>query len=279
MTVIDYSPALEGVTGDPLLEGGEVILVRLYSSPDYAGSYLGEAGPAIEVSAGVYRFDIGDVQPGRYWPLVQWKRTEAGPYYTDKLDYIDLPTRPDLVVSPETVAVAAGMSLPITNAQRVDLTNHILASQGRLAAGLNRETLVPVERTLNGLWPLRVFPLNDVRAWGIYEDDWISISTWTAQIDGTFSVTYQVGLDGRAEPAIRDWVARDAAVAWRSSPAGQAVFGRVIASASTEGQAISYERNEGSSAGRGSLTAPSLEELKRFRRFPVYQRRGVPVHR
>lgn len=154
--------------------------------------------PAVE---GVYVADGVTVDPGRYYITVAGVLSNDDPG-TFSYRHVDLPERDDMVISPEALAVKAGMDLPLTESQREVITDAILDAQADVQAYLGR-SLFPVERI-----DYERFPWDD--GWNLDSGDEtvIRIISTTPEyqsgtLTGTYTVKYIVGLDVANDPALR----------------------------------------------------------------------------
>lgn len=183
---------------------------------------------------------------------------------------------PDLVIAPEKLATKLGIDNP-SPSQLETITDHILDCQGDVVAYLNRD-LFPYEATLPGIYPRPGFPLDHWKAWPaarVY-DDTVAVVSSVANTDGTFDVTFKVGLDGPNDERVRRYVK---AHAFQSvlNDANAGLGKRQVTSVSAEGQSISY--SDGSVAEGAAGALPNITTLAALRRRAVYRadRAGVSV--
>lgn len=171
----------------------------------------------------------------------------------------------------EDVGVRCGLTLPLTEDQAVSIANAIEDATADVEAFLNRPLTV-TSRTLAGIYPVFGADPDDWRAWpqfNIY-DDRVTVVSWTANVDGTFDVTANIGLDGATEPSIVRAITESARIALLIDP-NSGIGRRRIASVSAEGQSISYERIGSTRGGDPMGAAPTFDRLARFRRHAAYQ--------
>ncbi|MFJ9416734.1 hypothetical protein ACIRPT_21430 [Streptomyces sp. NPDC101227] len=266
MSVYDHKPMWAGAHCDPAPAGGKVTRLDLYATPERDGSVVASAAPAVRLRAGVYRFDLPAVPPGRYWGAVTFTPNSAAQPVTDASVRLDLPTGQGLVGSPEAVADALGVPLPLTSAQRGAYEEEIRNAQADVAAYLNR-TLVPTATTLRGVTPCWTDALDDIEAWPVHLDDIAEVVSYRANPDGTYDVDLLVGLNGAQEETVVRYIVAHAAESVRQRPDQSVGPARRVSSVSAEGQSISYD--SAPVAGQaGSL--PTIDSLKRLRRL-VFQ--------
>ncbi|MEU5978431.1 hypothetical protein [Streptomyces sp. NPDC047315] len=259
----DYKPMYGGAFYDPAPAGGQVTSLSLYSDPGRT-TLVTAAGPATRQRAGVYRFTLPDVPPGRYWATVLSTPSQGAQPVQDKSVRLDLPLGLGLVTSPEAVAKELGVPLPLTAEQRDDLLTAIRTAQADVVAYLG-QPVVPQLVTRTALTPRwgRGEQLEDVDAWPFETDDLVQVAAYRARPDGTYDVDFLIGLDGAAiEPVVR-YVTTHAAESERNRPGGVGAQGRRVSSVSAEGQSISYE-SEPTAGQAGAL--PALDGLSRWKR-------------
>ncbi|GGW95201.1 hypothetical protein [Streptomyces noursei] len=266
MSVYDHKPMWAGAHYDPALAGGEVTRLDLYATPERDGPVVASAAPPSRLRAGVYRFDLPTVPPGRYWGTVTFTPNLAAQPVTDTSVRLDLPLGQGLVGSPEAVADALGVPLPLTSAQRSTYEEEIRNAQADVAAYLNRP-LVPTATTLRGVTPHWTDALDDIEAWPIQLDDIAEVITYRANTDGTYDVDLLVGLNGTQEEAVVRYVVAHAAESARQRPDQSTGSGRRVTSVSAEGQSISYD-SAPTTGQAGAL--PTINSLNRLRRL-VFQ--------
>lgn len=251
MSTIDYRPVLDGVPYDPVPAGGAVSELALYTEADYGDASPATYGPAVRVSAGVYRFTLTvGAQVGRFWPQVTWSKDGSSLPFNDRLPTpLDLPVRDDMVISPEALAGYLGIPLPLTVDQRFALTDALLDAQADVEGYLGRR-IVPelvVERKCwpyPGGWTLEEQPVVELVS-EVEEFDGVGVQT------GFWTVTYRAGLDTRNDTELRP-IRRllmaqaanqpGATALWRTVGSGAtAGVGKRVKSVSAEGQSVSYE--------------------------------------
>ncbi|MFG2141835.1 hypothetical protein [Streptomyces sp. NPDC048650] len=265
MSVYDHKPVWAGAHYDPASAGGEVTRLDLYATPERDGPVVASTAPAARLRAGVYRFDVPVVAPGRYWGAVTFTPNAAAQPVTDTSVRLDLPTSQGLVGSPEAVADALGVPLPLSSAQRGAYEEEIRNAQADVAAYLNRP-LVPTATTLRAVTPYWTDALDDIDAWPALLDDIAEVITYRANPDGTYDVDLLVGLNGAQEETVVRYVVAHAAESVRQRP-DQRGPGRRVSSVSAEGQSISYE-SAPTTGQAGAL--PTINSLNRLRRL-VFQ--------
>lgn len=177
-----------------------------------------------------------------------------------------------LLVDPADVARRLHLDpAALTAEQRARIVDAIEDAQADLEAELNRP-LVPTVEIREGVWPV-MYPVGGTldRATypalaDIYDD--VKILEATANADGTFNLTLQIGLNAAEEAPILRYVRAHAVESLRLDP--QSGMGQLaVTSVSAEGQSISYEKRSTQEGAVGSL--PSLRSLRRYKRLSVYQ--------
>lgn len=219
---------------------------------------------------------------GRYWPTVEY--TIDTEEQSQNLPYVDLPEDPTLIVSPEAVAKKAGMTLPLTEAQRETIVEAILDAQADVSAYLGR-AIVPTIYTETGRYD------DGTGHWNITPLDEpvievIDATPETSQGDptGYFTVTYRAGLNAKDDPdlrPIRRYVtaaamnAPEFVLMWRTATSAKGE----IKSVTTEGQSITYNTASLGGGGKGQPgELPGKNSLDRWRVAGrrVFQRPTVP---
>ncbi|MFE0058664.1 hypothetical protein [Streptomyces sp. NPDC059003] len=266
MSVYDHKPMWAGAHYDPAPAGGEVTRLDLYATPERDGPVVASAAPAVRLRSGVYRFDVPAVAPGRYWGTVTFTPNSGAQPVTDRSVRLDLPTGQGLVGSPEAVADALSIPLPLTSTQRSTYEAEIRGAQADVVAYLNRP-LVPTATTLRGITPHRTDALDDIDAWPVGLDDFAEVITYRANSDGTYDVDLLVGLNGAQEESVVRYVVAHAAESVRQRSGVGSGTGRRVSSVSAEGQSISYE-SAPTTGQAGAL--PTINSLNRLRRL-VFQ--------
>ncbi|WP_445520367.1 hypothetical protein [Streptomyces sp. NEAU-174] len=266
MSIYDHKPLWAGAHFDPGPAGGEVTRLDLYATPERDGPVVASATPAVRLRAGVYRFDLPTAAPGRYWGTVTFTPSSAAQPVTDTSVRLDLPTGQGLVGSPEAVADALGVPLPLTSAQRTTYEEEIRNAQADVAAYLNR-SLVPTATTVRGVTPHRADTLDVLDAWPLHLDDIAEVVTYRANPNGTYDVDLLIGLNGAQEETVVRYVVAHAAESVRQRPDQNTGPGRRVSSVSAEGQSVSYD-SAPTTGQAGAL--PALNSLKRLRRL-VFQ--------
>ncbi|MEU9354997.1 hypothetical protein AB0D65_29380 [Streptomyces griseoloalbus] len=261
--MFDYEPMYGGAHYDPGPAGGQVTSLSLHDGPDRA-TVVGAAGPAVRLRAGVYRFALPDVPPGRYWATVAFTPSEGAQPVKDQSVRMDLPLGLGLVTSPEAVATKLGVPLQLTPEQRDDLLTAIRDAQADVVGYLG-QPVTPQLVTRTGLEPCwgRDDRLEDADSWPVEVDDLVQVSAYRLRDDGTYDVDFLVGFDGAANDAVVRYVTAHAAESERNRPGGVGSQGRRVSSVSAEGQSISYEAAP--AAGQAGAL-PTLDSLSRWKR-------------
>jgi hypothetical protein len=91
MPIYDHEPMWAGAHYDPGPAGGEVPRLALFGTPDRSGPVLAEAGPATRLREGVYRFNLDDLPPGRYYGIVTFTPTASAEPVKDRTVQLDAP--------------------------------------------------------------------------------------------------------------------------------------------------------------------------------------------
>lgn len=211
---------------------------------------------------------------GRFWPTLVGTIT-GGAAATVDLGYVDLPEDDTLVVSPETIANKASMSLPLSAEQRDTITEAILDAQADVEGYLGRP-IVPITYVETGRYPAP-------DGWDLVEhgDDPVLLvlaaipetDPETSQPTGYYTITYTAGLDAKHDEVlrpIRRYVAAHALNSPEVTRLWTSTGGRgEVRSISAEGQSISFgpaSLGGGGSAGSGAPGAlPTLASLDRWR--------------
>ncbi|MET8006165.1 hypothetical protein [Nonomuraea glycinis] len=189
-----------------------------------------------------------------------------------------------LVVTPERVAVRAGLPLPLSEEQRLVVAEAIGDGFGEVAAYLGRPPL-PEEIEEAGVlpdgrggWELVHGPADEVLS-AVAETD------AGGDLTGRYTVTYRAGLDPASNSVYGRALARYVAAAAAASPMVRRVVqqaepdARLVKQANVEGQGITWEDSGGGEAGSGAAGAPpTLDSLKRWKRRSVYQEPGIAPH-
>ncbi|NGO67896.1 hypothetical protein [Streptomyces boncukensis] len=271
MSVYDHKPLWAGAQYDPAPAGGAVSHLDLYATPERDEPAAGSAGPAVRLRAGVYRFTLPILPPGRYWGSVTFTPSHGADPVTDASVRLDLPLGQGLVGSPEAVADALGVALPLTAAQRGRYEQTLRDAQADVVAYLNRP-LVPRAVTLRAVSPSGIGDPEDPCSWPVdLSDDFVEVTAWRQNPDGTYDVDLLVGLDGAREEKVVRYVVAHAAESIRQRPDQDG--GRRVSSVSAEGQSISYE-SAPSTGQAGAL--PTLASLNGLRRLALQRVGGPP---
>lgn len=266
--MIVHLPA--AATPDPLL---------LYDTEERVGDPT--EAPLSPLGDGTWSADVTGLT-GRWWPTTGYV-VGATPYRID-LPYVDLPEDPTLVVSPESLATSAGMTLPLTGTQREIITEAILDAQSDVRAYLGR-AILPTVYTESGRYD------DGTGRWNLtpLDEPVIEVLTVTADLihdapSGTFTITYRAGLNAQLDPAlspIRRYIKAAALNSpgftrlWRTATSAKGE----VRSLTTEGQAISYAPATLGGGGPGQPgELPKLSSLDywRFAGRRVFQARTEP---
>lgn len=209
---------------------------------------------------------------GRYYPSITY--TLDSDETTSDLSFVDLPESPNMLVSPESIGVKAGMTLPLTSEQREIITDAILDAQSDVGAYLAR-AILPTVYTETGRYD------NGTGGWNISEDNWPLIEVLDAtpetrdgQLTGLYTITYRAGLDAKNDPALYP-IIRYVKAAALNSPEVTRLWKTAtktkgdVKSVTTEGQSITYDKatlGGGGTAGSGAPgSLPTLASLDFWR--------------
>ena len=167
----------------------------------------------------------------------------------------------------DSVARKLGISTP-TTPQRERIEDALLDAIAVVEDALNRP-LIP-ERKVAVLSP-HGGDLSSATAWPIDEDDDVTIETYVAADDGTYTVTYLVGIALTDKHSIARFVRAQAAEDLTHDPVVQ-LGKRVVSKLTAEGQSISYDAR---ATREGEVGAkPTLTSLRRYRRYSVLRKPG-----
>ena len=173
----------------------------------------------------------------------------------------------ELVVSPAEVAAARKITNP-SQAQLDSIADAIADAQADVLGYLKRDTLMPREETLTELMPAYAVDVTSWRAWPQARalfDDTIAVKEATARPDGSYDVTFYVGLNGMAERPIVRYVKAHALRLLREDESYGFPLDRVVTSLSAEGQSIQFVARPNADGEAGSL--PNIKTLSRYRRL------------
>ncbi|MER5322359.1 hypothetical protein [Streptosporangium roseum] len=189
-----------------------------------------------------------------------------------------------MTVTPEKVAVRAGLPPELDAAHRAVIEEAIEDAYGGVAAYLGYSP-VPATFTERGLRP------NPGGTWQLQHDPVIEVLSATPETDpvngqptGLFVVVYRAGLDPHADPVYGRALMRYVAAAAAASPMvrrlAQNVPGaRLIKTVNVEGQGVGYEDSGAGAPGSGAAGAPpTLDSLDGWQRRAVSQRPGIGPH-
>lgn len=177
----------------------------------------------------------------------------------------------DLVIEPAKIARRLGVKDP--SPDQLEMIEDVIRDcQADVADFLNRDSLFAVDRTLTGIAPRYGYELTDWQAWpqaqDMYDDRYAVVGDPIANPDGTFDVTFKVGLDGPNEDAIVRYV-KAHAMQTILNDANAAMGKRQITSISAEGQSVSYSDGSVADGAAGSL--PPVTTLKRYKRLSAHR--------
>lgn len=273
MTSLDYTPTLDGEPYDPAPAGGSVGPLALFTSPARSGEPFLTVTTPSALGDAVYRFEIPEPPPGRYWLSITWSKDGGSEPYIDRSEHIDLPILPGRVCSPEDVALKLKVALPLSDEQRETLEVAIEDAQADVEGYLNRPLAEPRHEVAQRRYPVfGAQDLRDYRSWpGLIDlyDDRVKVESWTDNGDGSYDVKVLVGLDGAAERPIVRYVVAHAAESVRTDPSS-GMGKRRVTSVSAEGQSVSYEKGAAAEGSAGAL--PTLKSLARYRRLSAFSR-------
>ncbi|MFG1977003.1 hypothetical protein ACGFJC_47390 [Nonomuraea fuscirosea] len=188
------------------------------------------------------------------------------------------------MVTVEQVALHAGLTLPVGEADLPAVQEAISSAHRRATAFLNRPTM-PAQFVQTGV-------VAGGSGWLLEHDPVIEVVSAVPELDqvggyptGRYTVTYRAGLDPDADPAygaaLDEWVIAAAAASPLVRRIAQNTAGaRIVAQVNVEGQGVTYE-STAPAAGSGSAAAgapPSLEDLRPWKRWHVSQRPGIGPH-
>ncbi|MFI6634281.1 hypothetical protein ACIBI7_35830 [Nonomuraea fuscirosea] len=189
-----------------------------------------------------------------------------------------------LAVTPEKVALRAGLKLPLTEEQRETVAEAISDAFGDVAAYLGKPPL-PVTLVQRGArgdgrggWRLAFDPVIEVLSA-------VAETGPDGELTGLYTITYRAGLNPAENPVYGKALTRYVRAAAAAAPEVRRVVQRdapdtrLIKAASVEGQSVTYEDAGGGAAGSGAAGAPpSLDSLKRWKRRGVNQEPGITPH-
>lgn len=181
------------------------------------------------------------------------------------------------VVEPAKIARRLGIDLETEPKLTERISDAILDAQADVLAYLRRDSLFPVEKTLHGLYPAHS-ELGEPAAWPQAKavfDDTFTVSSYTADGQGTYTVVFDVGLDGRNEPPIVRYVTAHAIESLRNDPLMFNTLPQKIRTVSAGNQSISYQEGSVAEGAAGSL--PNIKTLAPYRRLAIYRRPTAPA--
>lgn len=273
--VLDYTPRQGGRTVDVASTGGTVSLLQVYPTGTRSGVPLVTASTPVANGDGSWRFTFDPPdQADRYYATVTWTASAAAGPTLDKTLILDLPTRYDLIVSCEQVAVRLGVPLPLTDTQRARIEQEIEQVQADAANYINR-AIFPVYDTVTDAVRCPGYPTLDYRSWPRLldrYDDLVTVQSATQNPDsGSWTLAVMVGLDGRNNTTLTRFVLAGAAETIRNDPAA-GMGTRQITSMSADGQSVSWKQPNGRSGAASDPEAgamPTLSSLNSLRRASV----------
>lgn len=186
-------------------------------------------------------------------------------------------------VTPEQVAVRAGLPLELDASTRTLIEEAIDDAYGEVAAFLGYSPLPEtfVDRGVApgvGAWPLRHDPVIEVISAEPETDP------QSGYPSGLFTITYRAGLDPHDDPVYGKALKRYVTAAAVASPMvrrlAQDVPGALLRTGvSVEGQSVTYESSGAGAPGSGAAGAPpTLDSLEGWQRRTVSQRSGIGPH-
>ena len=175
-----------------------------------------------------------------------------------------------LVVDPATLAAKKGIETP-TQGQLDSIAEATLDCQADVENFLNRP-LIPQSVTLDGIYPMPGFDPDSWRAWpdGHQFDDDYAVGSRTQGPDGSWSVTFLVGLNGPGTHPIVRYVAAHTLRTLREDESYGFEIERDVTSVSAEGQSLQMVARPSEDGAVGAL--PKIKTLDRFKRRSLHQR-------
>lgn len=177
------------------------------------------------------------------------------------------PTPPDgYVATVEEVAVWLELDpASLTDPQQQRILAGLAAAASGVVLALGRPIL-PTRETKTGLYPLYGYDTASWLAWqGVWDDDF-QVVTATMDVDESWTVVADVGLDGRTIEEIRRFVVIDCLETLQQDP-NSSLGKRLVQSVSAEGQSVSYSDSKGSrqyaNPVRTAGSKPRMEDLQR----------------
>lgn len=175
-----------------------------------------------------------------------------------------------LVISPEEVANKFRLVNP--SQDELDRVADAIADCQADVEGYLKRPLVPVTETLTGINPLLGYDLDDYRAWpDAYNkfDDELAVTEMTPHPDGSYDVTFLVGLNGPATRPVVRYVTAHTLRSLREDEQYGFPLKREVQSLSAEGQNIQYVARP-AAGDPGGL--PKIESLVSYRKLNVFRR-------
>jgi len=185
-----------------------------------------------------------------------------------------MPTQP-LIVAVDVVARRFGKDpSALSDLERELIEDYIVDGADAVEAEIGRSPFAQ-QVTLTRRHPVSLrYPLDDARAWDLYDElgDTYKVLTATADTEGSYTLDLLVGLDGQNERPIVRFVTAHAEASVRANPGLKHLYARKVTSVSAEGQSISYgdEKPAKQDAGAG----PDLSTLRRYKRAAVHKVTG-----
>lgn len=247
--------------------------MRLYSNEARTGAPV---DVPVTNTGGVWTADVSQVTPGRYYPSLVGIRN-AVPGTAINVALVDLPIDDRLVLSPEALAVKAGVPLPLTEERREVIVDAILDAQADVYAYLGRPVM-PQTYVEQHVWP-------HGETWELTEhgdDDIVGVTSAVpetyldGQPSGYFTVTYVAGMNCRDSDEYRP-IKRYVIAHAMNSPEFTRMWKVAtnakgdVKSVSAEGQSVSFSTptlgaSGTSKPGDGSPGAlPTLASLDKWR--------------
>lgn len=180
-----------------------------------------------------------------------------------------MPVYPDdLVVKPEDIAKKFGIANP-TPDQLDTISDAIVDCQSDVVNYLNRP-IFAYQAVLSGIYPVTGYPLEHWRAWPDAQqyDDMITVVSSVAYPNGSFDVTFKVGLDGPNDPRVVRYV-KAHTIQSLLNDANSGMGKRQVTSVSAEGQSVSYVDGSVAEGAAGSL--PNITTLRALKRLAVHR--------
>ncbi|WP_449065244.1 hypothetical protein [Planomonospora algeriensis] len=185
-------------------------------------------------------------------------------------------------MTPEKVAVRAGIPAPLTADDRAAIEEAIEDALAEAGAYLGRPPL-PEQYTQRGVVP-------DGRGgWLLDHEPLIEVISATAELHpvtgepvGSYTIVYRAGLDPEADRRYGRVLARIVAWSAAASPIvrriAQTKGVRIRTSVNVEGQGVTYESSQAQAGSGAAGASPVLAELDEWVAHTVYQAPGRGAH-